>query len=166
MTFIYGDRDWMDPKGGQRALAGARERRQPTTPGDLRLFTVSNSGHYTFVDQPEEFLQLVLTTCQPYIQVLGRTGPSDSHRGGRRAIARPASAEHTPHSIVLCVICVRSSCIDCLDDARSSSVGLASVVCLHLAPLHDCMCGRFTVRLPSLIYEAMCRDALKALGHV
>ena len=69
MTFIYGDRDWMDPRGGQRALAGARQRRQPTTPGDLRLFTVANSGHYTFVDQPEEFLQLMTTTCQPYIEV-------------------------------------------------------------------------------------------------
>jgi len=51
MTFMYGDRDWMDPRGGQRALAGARQHRQPTTPGDLRLFTVKKSGHYTFIDQ-------------------------------------------------------------------------------------------------------------------
>ena len=51
MTFIYGDRDWMDPRGGQRALAGARRHLQPTTPGDLRLFTVKESGHYTFLDQ-------------------------------------------------------------------------------------------------------------------
>ena len=83
MTFIYGDRDWMDPRGGQRALAGARERRQPTTPGDLRLFTVPNSGHYTFVDQPEEFLQAMLTTCQPYIEV--RTLSPDGDYRGRRA---------------------------------------------------------------------------------
>ena len=51
MTFLYGDRDWMDPRGGQRALAGARQHRQATTPGDLRLFTVKKSGHYTFIDQ-------------------------------------------------------------------------------------------------------------------
>ena len=51
MTFLYGDRDWMDPRGGQRALAGARQHRQATTPGDLRVFTVKKSGHYTFIDQ-------------------------------------------------------------------------------------------------------------------
>ena len=59
MTFVYGDRDWMDPRGGQRALAGARQHRQPTTPGDLRLFTVKKSGHYTFIDQVQCYDQRV-----------------------------------------------------------------------------------------------------------
>lgn len=57
----------MDPKGAARALEALSKSTKPATPGDLRIFTISESGHYTFLDQPEEFLSHMMTTCQPYI---------------------------------------------------------------------------------------------------
>ena len=67
MTFIYGDHDWMDPAGAARVVAALRAAGgQPATPGDLQVFTTADSGHYTFLDQPEDFQRLMTTTCQPY----------------------------------------------------------------------------------------------------
>ena len=34
VTFIYGDRDWMDPAGARRAMEGVAGIRQPSGPAD------------------------------------------------------------------------------------------------------------------------------------
>lgn len=68
VTFIYGDHDWMDPAGAERAVTALRGAgAEAATPGDLRVFTITDSGHYTFLDQPEDFLRNMMTTCQPYV---------------------------------------------------------------------------------------------------
>ena len=83
VTFIYGDHDWMDQVvSGSAAGTGAESvvvalkaaGGQAATPGDLRVFVTPDSGHYTFLDQPEDFLRHMMTTLQPYVDASAKVG--------------------------------------------------------------------------------------------
>ncbi|KAL3155811.1 hypothetical protein ABBQ32_012824 [Trebouxia sp. C0010 RCD-2024] len=66
VTFIYGESDWMDPKGGARVCKEIREERGQLTPADLLVTSIPHAGHYPFLDQPELFMKALLEQTKPY----------------------------------------------------------------------------------------------------
>ncbi|KAK9823325.1 hypothetical protein WJX72_001941 [[Myrmecia] bisecta] len=60
VTFIYGEYDWMDPKGGKRVCADIKASRGPLSAADLHVAEIPSAGHYPFLDQPELFLQALV----------------------------------------------------------------------------------------------------------
>ena len=66
MTFIYGQFDWMDPKGGARVCNEIREARGQLTPADLKVTSIPKAGHYPFLDQPDLFMKALLEQTKPY----------------------------------------------------------------------------------------------------
>ena len=66
VTFIYGDTDWMDPKGGARVCKEIRQERGQLTPADLLVTSIPQAGHYPFLDQPELFMKALLEQTKPY----------------------------------------------------------------------------------------------------
>ena len=66
VTFIYGETDWMDPKGGARVCREIRQERGQLTPADLLVTSIPQAGHYPFLDQPELFMKALLEQTKPY----------------------------------------------------------------------------------------------------
>ena len=66
VTFIYGEGDWMDPKGGARVCKEIREERGQLTPADLQVTSIPQAGHYPFLDQPDLFMKALLEHTKPY----------------------------------------------------------------------------------------------------
>ena len=66
VTFIYGEGDWMDPKGGARVCKEIREERGQLTPADLLVTSIPQAGHYPFLDQPDLFMKALLEHTKPY----------------------------------------------------------------------------------------------------
>ncbi|KAF7981590.1 hypothetical protein HWV62_32638 [Athelia sp. TMB] len=46
VTFVYGDHDWMDPQGGERAVENLRLAGN----GQGRMYIVPNAGHHVYLD--------------------------------------------------------------------------------------------------------------------
>ncbi|KAK9917093.1 hypothetical protein WJX75_000828 [Coccomyxa subellipsoidea] len=61
VSFIYGDSDWMEPAAGQRVARAVLEHRGRLSPTDGEVDLVERAGHYAFLDQPQEFLQKLLS---------------------------------------------------------------------------------------------------------
>ncbi|BDA50675.1 (Lyso)-N-acylphosphatidylethanolamine lipase [Coccomyxa sp. Obi] len=61
VTFIYGDADWMEPAAGQRVARAVLQHRGRLSPTDGQVNLVERAGHYAFLDQPQEFLQKLLS---------------------------------------------------------------------------------------------------------
>lgn len=55
VTFIYGDRDWMDWSAARDLL--------PRMKREARLLFVKNAGHHMYYDQPDMFNSFVLESC-------------------------------------------------------------------------------------------------------
>ncbi len=66
VTFIYGEGDWMDPKGGARVCKEIREERGQLSPADLLVTSIPQAGHYPFLDQPDLFMKALLEHTKPY----------------------------------------------------------------------------------------------------
>lgn len=66
VTFIYGEGDWMDPKGGARVCKEIREERGQLTSADLLVTSIPQAGHYPFLDQPDLFMKALLEHTKPY----------------------------------------------------------------------------------------------------
>ena len=66
VTFIYGETDWMDPKGGARVCKEIRQERGQLTPADLLVTSIPQAGHYPFLDQPDLFMKALLEQTKPY----------------------------------------------------------------------------------------------------
>lgn len=62
-TFIYGDADWMDPRQAEACLADMKV--------PAKVIRISNAGHQLFLDNPEEFNDVL---CDIIIQ-------NDSNQG-------------------------------------------------------------------------------------
>lgn len=71
ITFIYGELDWTNPKGGARVCEQIKQQRGQLTEADLLLTSIPHAGHYPFLDQPEHFMTALLQQTRPY-----RYGPA------------------------------------------------------------------------------------------
>jgi len=56
VTFVYGDHDWMDPKGGVDSVHNLREA------GNTRCKTViiPHAGHHVYLDNPDAVNELLI----------------------------------------------------------------------------------------------------------
>ena len=52
VSFIYGNRSWMDPSSGEKV----RELRPQSY---VRVYRIARAGHHVHADRPEEFNQVV-----------------------------------------------------------------------------------------------------------
>ena len=52
VSFIYGNRSWMDPSSGEKV----RELRPQSY---VRIYRIARAGHHVHADRPEEFNQVV-----------------------------------------------------------------------------------------------------------
>ncbi len=56
VSFYYGDQDWMDHRGGRRVVE------KNTYSGIAsHVYTIHNSDHHMYLDNPEEFARLIIT---------------------------------------------------------------------------------------------------------
>lgn len=55
VSFYYGDIDWMDIKGGERVVEANKFNGISSF-----VYTVSKSDHHMYLDNPEEFAQLII----------------------------------------------------------------------------------------------------------
>ena len=76
MTFIYGEHDWMDYRAGQRVAAELDQVRPRSCPSDHEVEVVPDSGHFVFIEQPEDFNAALL-------DALGRGGGREGDGGER-----------------------------------------------------------------------------------
>lgn len=67
VTFIYGDRDWMDPKGAVNAIGRIKANRSKLCDSDLQILVTKASGHFPFLDQPGATLNDLLEACGHYL---------------------------------------------------------------------------------------------------
>lgn len=59
VSFFYGDRDWMDIKGGRRVVE------KNIYYGTLsHVYQISDSDHHMYMDNPEEFAQKIIEDIQ------------------------------------------------------------------------------------------------------
>ncbi len=56
ISFFYGDRDWMDHRAGRRVLEANRYVSSKLSV----VYTVNNSDHHMYLDNPEEFSKLII----------------------------------------------------------------------------------------------------------
>lgn len=54
--WMYGDKDWMNSKGGEYCV----EKLQGLSHPDAELVTIHNAGHHIYLDNPEEFNKTVV----------------------------------------------------------------------------------------------------------
>lgn len=53
VTFIYGEQDWMDPRGAQTVCNNiAREQGPPKNSTDRTIRMIPGAGHFVFIEQP------------------------------------------------------------------------------------------------------------------
>lgn len=55
MSFLYGEHDWMDVRGGKEAVKRLRKRGNDKT----NCFVVPNSGHHIYLDNPKPYNSLI-----------------------------------------------------------------------------------------------------------
>ncbi|SNX88034.1 related to CLD1 - mitochondrial cardiolipin-specific phospholipase [Melanopsichium pennsylvanicum] len=55
MSFLYGENDWMDVRGGKEAVKRLRKRGNTKT----NCFVVPNSGHHIYLDNPSPYNSLI-----------------------------------------------------------------------------------------------------------
>lgn len=60
LSFIYGELDWTNPKGGARVCQQIKEARGQLTAADLVVTSIPHAGHYPFLDQPQHFMTALL----------------------------------------------------------------------------------------------------------
>ncbi|CAB9524549.1 acylglycerol-3-phosphate O-acyltransferase [Seminavis robusta] len=53
VAFLYGDHDWMDPKGGLKVQAKCRRNNATTSP-DITVYSVRNAGHLLMLENWQE----------------------------------------------------------------------------------------------------------------
>ncbi|TFK43194.1 Alpha/Beta hydrolase protein [Crucibulum laeve] len=56
VTFVYGDHDWMDPKGGEESV----EKLRKAGNGNGRMYIINNSGHHVYLDNPKAVNDLLV----------------------------------------------------------------------------------------------------------
>lgn len=56
MSFFYGDRDWMDEDAGRRIVSKNKYESSKLS----AVYTVNNSDHHMYLDNPEEFAKLII----------------------------------------------------------------------------------------------------------
>lgn len=74
ITFIYGDKDWMDPRAAHRVTSTLKSVRGHIDgiESDLKVLMTPNAGHYNFMDQPGVFLEQILESVGQYLSVSQR----------------------------------------------------------------------------------------------
>ena len=60
ISFFYGDRDWMDHRAGRRVI----ERNRYTSSQLSAVYTVNDSDHHMYFDNPEEFARLIIADIE------------------------------------------------------------------------------------------------------
>jgi len=55
VSFFYGDIDWMDIEGGRRVVEINQFKGTHS-----HVYEVSNSDHHMYIDNPDEFAQLII----------------------------------------------------------------------------------------------------------
>ena len=61
VSFFYGDRDWMDFRGGQRVIENNKfYNSADPDQGLCHVHIVTNSDHHLYLDNPNEFAQLLI----------------------------------------------------------------------------------------------------------
>ena len=88
MSFIYGERDWMDPRAGARAAAAALAAHGgPRSPSDLSVDVIPGAGHYAFMDAPRDFAAAVAKQTShllpPAAAAALAAAAAEAERGGR-----------------------------------------------------------------------------------
>ncbi|TRM68385.1 Alpha/Beta hydrolase protein [Schizophyllum amplum] len=56
VTFIYGEHDWMDPRGGEDSV----ERLRQAGNGQGRMYVVGRAGHHVYLDNPKAVNDLLM----------------------------------------------------------------------------------------------------------
>ncbi|KAH9947288.1 alpha/beta-hydrolase [Amylocystis lapponica] len=56
VTFVYGDSDWMDPKGGTQAVENLRQAGN----GNGKMYIVPHAGHHVYLDNPKAVNDLLV----------------------------------------------------------------------------------------------------------
>jgi len=56
VTFVYGERDWMDPQGGLQSLENLREA------GNFhsKMYNIPYAGHHVYLDNPTAVNELLV----------------------------------------------------------------------------------------------------------
>jgi pimeloyl-ACP methyl ester carboxylesterase len=64
VTFIYGTTDWMDSNAGKEVKAAieAKAAHQPRT---CELFVLPDCGHQLYIENPNDFNDIIIMNCQP-----------------------------------------------------------------------------------------------------
>lgn len=70
VTFIYGERDWTDPRNGQRVCDSLRALRQPLNDSDARVFLVEAAGHFPMLEEHKRFVDVLLEAAAPHMAVV------------------------------------------------------------------------------------------------
>lgn len=70
VSFIYGDIDWMDYRGGQRIIDKNKYK-----DGLSQLYIVSDCDHHLYLDNPKEFAQYIINDIMMTEQALGQPKP-------------------------------------------------------------------------------------------
>ena len=65
VSFFYGDRDWMDYRGGQRVIEQNRfYNAEAKEKGLSQVYIISDSDHHLYFDNPVEFAKLIVQDVQ------------------------------------------------------------------------------------------------------
>lgn len=65
VSFFYGDRDWMDCRGGQRVVEKNRfYNAEDPESGLSQVHIVSDSDHHMYLDNPQEFATRIIIDLQ------------------------------------------------------------------------------------------------------
>ncbi|KAL0949913.1 hypothetical protein HGRIS_009941 [Hohenbuehelia grisea] len=56
VTFVYGDHDWMDPKGGEESVEKLRQAGN----GQGKMYLASHAGHHVYLDNPKAVNDLLV----------------------------------------------------------------------------------------------------------
>jgi len=60
VTFVYGDSDWMDPKGGEDSIAKLKAAGN----SDSRMFIIPEAGHHLYMDNPTAVDRLLINELE------------------------------------------------------------------------------------------------------
>eukprot|EP00210_Caulerpa_lentillifera_P001676 g1611.t1 len=68
VSFIYGQTDWMDPKGASKICRSIESNGQTRlAKSDRTISIIPDAGHFVFLDQPELFNEELMKICHEYV---------------------------------------------------------------------------------------------------
>lgn len=77
VTFIYGENDWMDPAGAHRICEKLSKLPRAPADNDCQVITIPKTGHFTFLEQPGQFNDLLMETISHCLK--GHTAQTHEH---------------------------------------------------------------------------------------